>query len=50
MDLLISFRFTVHGVALNFAYLLVNVDIGLVRGTACGVPTQELHFFENLFD
>lgn len=36
--------------ALIFAYLLVNVDIRLIRGTACGVPAQELHVFENLFD
>ena len=34
----------------DFAYLLVDMDIWLLRRAACGVPTQELHVFEDLFD
>lgn len=33
-----------------FLYLFVDVDVRLVRGPPCGVPAQELHVFEDLFN
>lgn len=32
------------------SYLLVDVDVGLVRGAARCVPAQELHILEDLLD
>lgn len=32
------------------AYLLMNMDIWLVRWATCGVPAQKLHVFEDLLD